>query len=44
VAGDGEMSEAHDRCGPVIGAAYRVDRIGELGVHALTPQASVVLS
>jgi hypothetical protein len=30
VAGEGETSEACDRCGPAAGAAYRVDRIGEL--------------
>ena len=30
VAGDGEMSETCDRCGPAVGAAYRLDRIGEL--------------
>ena len=26
----GEMSETCDRCGPAVGAAYRVDRIGAL--------------
>jgi hypothetical protein len=30
MAGDGEMSETCDRCGPAVGAAYRVSRIGEL--------------
>jgi hypothetical protein len=30
VAGDGEMSQTCDRCGPAVGAAYRADRIGEL--------------
>ena len=30
VAGDGGMSETCDRCGPAVGAAYRVDLIGEL--------------
>jgi len=25
----GEMSETRDRCGPAVGAAYRVDRISE---------------
>ena len=30
VAGDGDMSETCDRCGPAVGAAYRVSRIGEL--------------
>jgi hypothetical protein len=30
VAGEGETSEACDRCGPAAGAAYGVGRIGEL--------------